>query len=112
MIPNHLDEVKSLLRNAIVNKAYTERGKFCESFALISRFCGWQWRFKEILMEDITYTYDMLTNKCLEKVKELDDKALMGKHFVISCSTGRINFDVIYYGDTHSVNVHITSDIA
>lgn len=108
---NHLDEVKSMLRNAIVNKAYTERGKFCQSFALIAKFCGWQWRFKEILMEDITYTYDMLTEKCLDRVMKIDEKALMGENMVIGCATGRINFDVIYYVETHSVRVQITADI-
>ena len=107
-----LDEVKSLMRNAIVDKSYAERGKFCTSFALISKFAGWKWRFKEILMEDIEYTYNMLTDKCLDEVMKLDEKSLNGKNVSISCSTGRIHFDAVYYVETHSVTVHITADIA
>ena len=107
-----LDEVKSLMRNAIVDKSYAERGKFCTSFALISKFAGWKWRFKEILMEDIEYTYNMLTNNCLEYVNKLEEKCLNGKHVIISCSTGRIHFVAVYYVETHSVMVDITADIS
>jgi hypothetical protein len=105
------DDVKKNMVKALMDEAARKKESFCRNFALMAKFAGWQWRFKEIMHEDVCYMYDSLMYTCVENINKITDDDIKGTKWHISVGTGRINVTVLYYVNQQSIQVQITADI-
>lgn len=105
------DDQKKNLIHALLYEASKRKGSFCANFTVLANIKGWQWRFKDVTLEDVLYTYDGLVNTLVENINKITDDDIMGTKWHTSAGTGRITITVLYYVNTRSIQVFITAQI-
>ena len=103
------DDIAARMRSAMNDHVNSNRDNFCKTFALIARFAGWKWHFKDIEIDSIYYYYDKNVSECMESIKKLNIEP--GKDQIVMVSSGRIKCTILYYARYDTVQADITVDI-
>lgn len=105
------DDQKQNIIKALLDEAKKRKESFCANFTILANIKGWQWRFKDITLDDVLYTYDGLVNALVDNINKITDDDIMGTKWHTSVGTGRINITVLYYVNMRSIQVFITAQI-
>lgn len=100
---------KEYLKACLVMEAAELKENYCRNFAMFANFAGWKWRDSIPTHADICGTYDSLVNNLVDFINKIGDDDLRGTKWHASVGTGRINISILYYVNSHNVQVQINA---